>query len=83
MLAMNVIELSRTHWVAPIVIAPKKNRTLGFFVEYRKLNAVTIQDSYLILGIDECIDSLGKSTLLSALETISGYWQGDVIYDNR
>lgn len=39
------------------------------------LNALKKRDSYPILCMDECIDSLGEATIFSALDADSGYWQ--------
>lgn len=55
---MDVIKLPQTEWVLPILSAPKKNGTIRFCVDYRKLNEVLTWDSYLISHIDECIESL-------------------------
>lgn len=63
-LAENIIESAQTEWAAPIVFAPKKDRTLWFCVDYRKLNAVTGRDSYPIPRMDGSIDSEGKANSL-------------------
>lgn len=41
MLSEGVLHPDQTKWAAPIVFAAKKDGTLGLFVDYRKLNAVT------------------------------------------
>lgn len=45
---MDVVELARTERVSPIVIVPKNGGTLRFLVEYHKLTAIMILDSYPI-----------------------------------
>ena len=75
MLEANVIEPSTSEWAAPIVFAPKKDGTLRFCVDYRKLNALTVRDSYPIPRMDECIDSLGDAEIFTSLDANSGYWQ--------
>lgn len=75
MLEADVIEPSTSEWAAPIVFAPKKDGSLRFYVDYRRLNAVTIRDSYPIQRIDECIDSLGSAEIFSTLDCNWGYWQ--------
>lgn len=46
---MGVIEPVGTEWAAPIVFTLKKEGSLLFFVDSRKLTAVAVPDSYLIL----------------------------------
>jgi len=44
-------------------------------VDYRKLNSVTIQDTYPLPWIDESLDALAGSKYFSTLDLLSGYWQ--------
>ena len=78
MLAMNVIEPAQSEWAAPIVFAPKKDGALRFCVDYRRLNAITVRDSYPIPRMDECMDSLGTAKTFSTLDANSGYWQVEI-----
>lgn len=57
MLKENVIELVQTEWASPIVLVPKKDWTLRFCVDYRKVNSVTVRDSYRLQRMYECTDS--------------------------
>lgn len=45
MLLQEVIEPAQTEWATPIAFASKKDGSLHFCVEYKKLNAVTKRDS--------------------------------------
>ena len=54
MLSRGVIEPSSS----PIVLVTKKDGSKRFCVDYRKLNHVTVKDSYPIARIDESLDSL-------------------------
>ena len=45
------------------------------FVDFRKLNAVTIKDSYTLPRIDETIDALGGSHYFTPLDCSGGFWQ--------
>ena len=75
MLAAEVIEPAQSEWASPIVIAPKKDGTPRFCIDFGKLNEVTIRDSYPIPRMDDFIDSLGDSTVYSTLDANWGYWQ--------
>lgn len=72
---MDFIEPTQTKRASPIVLEQKKDGTLHFCVNYQKLNAVTIQNSYTIPGVDERIDSMGNATKYLTLDVKSRYWQ--------
>lgn len=75
LLAVEVIEMAQRDWVTLLVIAPEKDGTPRFCVDYRKLDEVTIPDSYPIARMDDSIGSLGDSTVYSAFDANWGYWQ--------
>ena len=83
MIEANVIEPAQSEWASPIVFAPKKDGTLRFCVDYRKLNAATIADTYPLPRIDDCLDSLGDATIFTTLDANSGYWQVPVAHEDR
>ena len=56
---------------------------MRFYVDYRELNAATVRDSYHLPRMDECIDSLGDSTVLTTLDCNSGYWQVEIAEEDR
>lgn len=77
-LAMDAIEYVKTEWASPIVFVPKEDGDLRLCVDFCKLNAVTIRDSYLIPRLEECTDSLGDARILSILDASSGYWRVEI-----
>ena len=44
-------------------------------MDYRKFNAVTLQDAYPLLCIEENLDALADSKYFGTLDLIRGYWQ--------
>lgn len=53
-----VIDSVKTEWAAAMVFDPKKDGTLRFCDDYRKLNDISKRGTYLILRMEECIDYL-------------------------
>ena len=82
-LAAGVIEPSNSEWAAPVLFAPKKDGRLRFCIDYRKLNTMTIKDSYPLPRMDECIDTLGDARIFTTLDAFNGYWQIDVPQEDR
>ena len=83
MVLQNVIEPATCEWASPIVLVPKPDGSLRFCVDYRKLNLITIPDTYPLPRMDECIDSLGDAVIFTTLDCNSGYWQIPVHPDDR
>jgi len=50
----------------------KKERSWRFFVDYHKLNSVTIQNAYPLPRIDESLDALDDSKFFSTLNLLKG-----------
>jgi dUTPase len=83
MLEGDQIESSDSPWCSPVVLVQKKDKSFRFCIDYRKLNSVTVKDSFPIANLSDCLDSLSGSKWFSTLDLASGYWQCEVEESDR
>jgi hypothetical protein len=80
MLADGIIQHNTSGWNSPISIVPKKKDASGKMkwrgvVGFRKLNEVTIGDSFPIPVISEVLNSLRNSKYFSTFDCAIGFLQ--------
>ena len=75
MLEQKVITPSSSPWSSPVQMVTKKDGTIRFCIDYRKMNGVTKKNAYPLPRIDETLDSLGGNQWFCTLDLQSGYWQ--------
>lgn len=68
MLAEDAIEAAKTE-------ETKRDKTLSFYADFHKCSPSSKRDSYLVLSMDECIDSNGEAIVSSTLDAKGGYWK--------
>ncbi len=83
MLEAGVIEESVSDWCAAPVLIRKKDGTVRYCLDYRKLNAKTVKDAFPLPLIEECMDTLSGNIFFSTLDMAAGYWQIVVHPDDR
>ena len=83
MVKCGIIQPSRSPWCAPIVVVTKKNGTKRLCVDFRKLNNITVRDSYPLPRIEDVLNVLAGCRYFSALDMKSGYHQVEVAPADR
>ena len=75
MLEDKVIRPSNSAWASPIVLVTKKDGTPRFCIDFRKLNDITVKDSFPLPRTDECLDTLAGSKWFCSFDLNRAYWQ--------
>ncbi|CAC5360227.1 unnamed protein product [Mytilus coruscus] len=75
MIEANIIRRSQSPWSAPIVLIKKKDNSIRFCIDYRKINQITKIYSTPLAHIDDILALLGKVSFFSNYDLKSGYWQ--------
>ena len=68
------IEESISPWSSPIVLAKKKDQTIQFFINYRRLNAITIKNVFPLSRIDKIFYQLPDKMYYTKFDFKSGYF---------
>lgn len=79
MLHDEIISPASSAFNAPLLLVPKKSSTdekkFRLVIDYRKLNEISVGDSFPMPSITELLDNLGHSHYFSTLDMASGYHQ--------
>ena len=75
MLKVGAIRKSVIPWASPVVLVWKKDGSLRFCIDLRKLNSRTIKDAYSLPRIEESLDCLNGAIIFMSLDLKAGYWQ--------
>ena len=75
MLKLKIISPSYSEWASNVVMVKKKDGSLRFCIDYRKLNEKTVKDVYPLPRIDSCLDALAGARWFSTFDLRAGYHQ--------
>ena len=75
MLDAGVIQPSNSPWCNAVVLVRKKDGSLCFCIDFRKLNSLTVKDSHPLPRICEMLESLAGAAHYSTFDMNSGFWQ--------
>ena len=75
MLEMDVIEPSSSSYCFPVVLVNKKDGTVRFCIDFRKLNAATVVDKEVIPNQEQLFTEISGAKFFTKIDLCKGYWQ--------
>ena len=82
MLKLGAIHKSSSPWASAVVLVWKKDGSLRFCIDLRKLNEQTVKDAYALPRIEDSLDSLNGSCIFTSIDLKAGYWQVELDKDS-
>ena len=73
MLDAGVVRPSNSPWCNAVVLVRKKDGSLWFYINFRRLNALTVKDSHPLHRICETLESLAGAAHYSTFDLNSGF----------
>ena len=83
MLKYGVVQPSSSDWASRPSFAPKKDGTIRFCLNFRKLNQFDAKDNYPLPRAPDLLENLGKKNYFTSLDAAMGYWQIPIHPDDR
>ncbi|UYV64947.1 SETMAR [Cordylochernes scorpioides] len=77
-----LIRESQSPWAFPVVLVSKKDGSQRMCIDYRKLNAITIDDKQPLPYIQDMFDRLHNAKYFTTLDMAWGYWHVEIHPDS-
>ena len=75
MLASDIIERSDSPYCSPIVMVKKKDGSMRFCIDFRRINQITIVDSEPMPNPEDIFATLEGDAFFTKIDLSKGYWQ--------
>ncbi|GFW89417.1 retrovirus-related Pol polyprotein from transposon 17.6 [Trichonephila clavipes] len=83
LLSEGIIEECESPYASPVVLIPKPNGTFRLCIDYRKLNEITVADTYPLPRMDGLLHQAKLTPFMSTLDLRAGYHQVKVHVEDQ
>ena len=83
MLNLGAIQRPSSPWASALVLVRKKDGSLRFCIDLRKLNVRTVKDAYSLPSIVETFNCLNGAQSFTSLDLKSSYWQVELQEESK
>ncbi|GFW05006.1 retrovirus-related Pol polyprotein from transposon 297 [Trichonephila clavipes] len=83
LLQQGIIVECESPCASPVVLTPKPNGSMRLCIDYRKLNAQTVPDSYPLPRMDDLLNEAKPTPYMSTIDLRSGYHQVKVAAEDQ
>lgn len=83
LIKQGVVEKSESPWCSPLVLLKKKDGSYRMCHDARKLNSLTVKDSYPLPNIQATLDMLRGASYISSIDLKSAFFQVPLAEDSR
>jgi len=78
MLKNGIIRPSMSAWASAPVLVRKRDGSVRYCTDFRKLNEVTVKDKFPLPLIEDCLAALSGAAYFCSLDMTSAYWQIEI-----
>ncbi|GFW58883.1 retrovirus-related Pol polyprotein from transposon 17.6 [Trichonephila clavipes] len=83
LLSEGIIEECESPYASPVVLIPKPNGTFRLCIDYRKLNEITVADTYPLPRMDDLLHQAKLTPFMSTLDLRAGYHEVKVHVEDQ
>ncbi|GFW21079.1 hypothetical protein TNCV_2703191 [Trichonephila clavipes] len=83
LLSEGIIEECESPYASPVVLIPKPNGTFRLCIDYRKLNEITVADTYPLPRMDDLLHQAKLTPFMFTLDLRAGYHQVKVHVEDQ
>ncbi|GFS66858.1 retrovirus-related Pol polyprotein from transposon 17.6 [Trichonephila clavipes] len=83
LLSEGIIDICESPYSSPVVLIPKPNGTFCLCIDYKKLNEITVADTYPLPRMDDLLHQAKLTPFMSTLDLRAGYHQVKVHVEDQ